>query len=1398
MEQEAVKRHSTASDKFLAKIRLPVIGILSALLALGVYYFFFVQRSYTYLSGRDFRFLAAIGTQLRSSLETRGKQIQSLAQEKKLPDKLKKEKQSLIEEFARGFEDVEIIKKDSKDEPPIFILQRNGGKVLVDVCDTASKPTGGTCLQGTLKLQTIAEPLFRPRKAFDTLLLANARGDVIYRRGTQDLSITDLDSLLAKSGRSSGHEKGGTERANRLLPGSSGSYNVELNGLEYRLFVEPVRLPLQELGSSTPAGEAVWLVCGLIPRKEFVYKSLAVSSSLLSSLLGLILLAALSWPFLKLFLISKTQRVSLFDVLLLGICSLLGISVITLFLLDAVFFSRLKEISKEQLHLLTEKMESNVRSEIVAAYPVMTGLEKAIAPTANPEDDGTATSLLKRYPDLFFSNYPLAQQFTLIDQDGKQIYKGTVNSRRPFRILVKERDYFKQSLNNNTWDLNDLDDGKDRSRPRQPFYIEPVVGRTSGTPVAILAKPVDKPVDRKFESTAKVASLTIPMVSLINPVLPPGVKFAVVDNGDENGRVLFHSEPERMLNEDFLVETDQDRRLRSAIFARRAETLSTRYWGEEYTASIAPIRGLPWTIVTLQDMKVLRAVNIDWISTTLLLILLYTGAVVLALIAIALAKPSYRADWIWPDPDRHHDYRILARAYALLLGGFALALLSFRNSAQLIGLSFLLPALAVLMTYLRLRKKASGRRLISSILWLLLLLVAAFLFQGTFDQGPSGILQAPVFLLVSLSLLTANGDLSRMRRWLADPRDAAGTTPEPPPAVIAPPVWKPSVATSYCLGGVLLLLLTSVLPTTGFFKVAYNLHSTSFLRHGQLRMAMSLKQREAQARQMISRVSMEEKEKKERDWTDCLRRQRLAMGGLPATRSCPWASKAGGLDLYTNVFYGTKVALLPFNPAWHHSCEAAADREIFPELIEGLLPRYSEAAAEMRELLHSSSSDCMWFWENASEYTFQSRDYPGGIHLSSLGSPSDSASTTAGKPVAKVPVYLSSMIATFPPFYLFLLVLLCGLVSLVALLVRFVARRVFLIDLLEPLWLNAQETGPATIGRNLFLIGKDRNWKEEVKKSRFYWMHFKDLEDPEKGWPACRAELMESDRVILVEGFEYKLRDPELNRKKLLFLEEIAEMPERTVVVTSTISPARLFFRGIPRLNEADASLGSLSMIERWRNLLSMFTVYEEDLLDILRRVEDSSEIKSEALKVECGLNPHLLSIAQELDRYVEHLNREQILEELGERAEGYYQALWASCSSEEQVVLEHLAEEGLVNEKSRRVLRRLMARGFVRRGPNFRLMNETFRRFVASSNRKREVLVLESEAAPSAWDRLRAPLFVGLAASLIFFLTTQQELLDGLAASVTGLTAGLPAIVKLFDFFGSGRAGSPRLPGTK
>jgi len=115
------------------------------------------------------------------------------------------------------------------------------------------------------------------------------------------------------------------------------------------------------------------------------------------------------------------------------------------------------------------------------------------------------------------------------------------------------------------------------------------------------------------------------------------------------------------------------------------------------------------------------------------------------------------------------------------------------------------------------------------------------------------------------------------------------------------------------------------------------------------------------------------------------------------------------------------------------------------------------------------------------------------------------------------------------------------------------------------------------------------------------------------------------------------------------------------------------------------------------------------------------------------------------------------------------------------------LAQTGLVNNKTRKHVRRLLARGHLRRDPQLRVMNESFRRFVLGQFTTSKLAAeMEHNLASDAWSRFRVPLFAGVAIVMLFFFMTQRQMFDSSIALVTGLAASLPAFVKMVSGLGN------------
>ncbi|MDQ3283343.1 MAG: hypothetical protein M3Q69_18240, partial [Acidobacteriota bacterium] len=292
-----------------------------------------------------------------------------------------------------------------------------------------------------------------------------------------------------------------------------------------------------------------------------------------------------------------------------------------------------------------------------------------------------------------------------------------------------------------------------------------------------------------------------------------------------------------------------------------------------------------------------------------------------------------------------------------------------------------------------------------------------------------------------------------------------------------------------------------------------------------------------------------------------------------------------------------------------------------------------------------------------------------------------------------------------------------------------------------------------------------------------------------------RVDRAPARKGILIPDLDYGTGDRAVTELKLRLLESALHIHARNVIAVTTLSPWVLL----------DAAAQSPELEERWRKVLSTFTVRDvhppEAAPLVLVRNEGRVVVAQEKLRAgttgalarivngspehaamlleqeTASQGPFLSKLGEELMRH--HLRgREEIYDEVGERAAMYYANVWATCTREEKCVLHHIAADGFANPNDRRTIRRLLARGLVRRDPNFKLMNETFRRFVVADERRGEVRE-GADVRESAWDKIQKPLFVVLVVAGSFFFFTQRELFDASFAVVSGIVAGVPTVMR-------------------
>lgn len=1161
-----------------------------------------------------------------------------------------------------------------------------------------------------------------------------------------------------------------------------------------------------------------WMIAGLVGRTRFMTDATSISTSLVALISALLILAACCLPFLKIVLLNESQPVTRTDVALIILSVLLGSGLATIVFVDSIAYKRLSADADDQQRAYASDMTTRLYRGVDKMINVADGLQRwsvdfikqrwaegqkdlASVPDVNEQLDE------HDYPDVY--QYPWFSSFAWIDSNGRHVFRGAMKGGAPPLLNVSGRAYF-QNVIDHPFEWHTADQKNPVTRK---VYFESVRTMTTGRPETVIAVPVDRlevvkrlhpeypaPLARALAPyIPPVFSVTFRFIEFSASASPPAMSFAIIDDA---GNVLYHSDQRRIGLENVYAETDNARRLRAAVLARHDEFVDTAYWGEDQRILVTPLRDMPWTLLTFRNKRLLRTVNLEMILITVLLLgmnLLFWATIFLL---VGLFRPQYRAAWLWPHQSNAVRWRRLLIILSITIAA-ALLVLFFYDLPARLAIGFVAPVQVVLASYLVL--SVPPRRytyLILGAFWLFA--TGVLIWLASFEElqhemlfGTGAFARLPVIVLICAAAVLV----------------AVPVNPKPVS-------WR-SFVREYTVCGVLAVLLVGVLPATSFFHTAHRIKMESLIKYGQLVLAERIEQR-------LDDLAHE-------SWSSHPEESIACWFYVPY--------------FYDSVFQPAQCStpdcktFQPFTPAQPkaHSPAQELPRDTtvwksahnrVAELIDEILPQYSDDSLAMRDLYHGGASDGAWQWRQNDRVLAFIRPFVrmgeasrGRLFNDVSGrmivitsrlprllpadmSPQDAIGPYGGpRPVTHVensmPRFTSSGAAVAGAI---------GLLLLAAHIVRVIGRRIFVYDLRPPEWLTLMSPPLRDpVADNLFIVrSATRAVGDIVERRGSHVVLFSQIEK-DKAWQTALYEIdsVPAGRMIICEDFESVMTSSNTSAKALSFLEKLVQLPNRTVIVVSSISPSLVPVSGSSSARWTELMTSFITIDERqllplpvllppaprllaevtpkflseeyWENDWALFVTR----LKAFRRHLASYALRMDAdtwLKQEAGTHNHLAVLVNEIKPET-GATVDEIADEFSERATSYYTALWRGCSPSEKLLLHQIAQYGFVNGTNRRLLRRLMARGLVRREADIRLFNDSFRCFVLT---RHEDVAEEMMAAEEhgAWDRLRVPLLVVFLASTAFFFATQKDLVNATSAILTGLAAGLPALLKLVGLF--------------
>jgi len=1172
------------------------------------------------------------------------------------------------------------------------------------------------------------------------------------------------------------------------LTTGTGHMTVSLNGADYVLFTQPYtfsRKPASVHGIKSNE----WVVCGLVSASRFRYDVSAVSASLILIAIAIALLALCCWPYLRIALIHPSQPLMITDVVLIIICTIVGAAVITLALLDAFAYLGITQTADEQLQKFSEKVNEDFAGDVSRAMTLLSKAEeltRADAVKAVKDDQPVQTLPKSLMANPAAGVYPYIDSISWIDEEGKQQVRFGRTPSPPKDVST--RTYFNLAKQERTWALP--------GSPQAPYVLEWVRSKATGEVRAVLAKKTEEAkawdstyhADEKGRPPFSVIALATNLIDISEAINPPGAEMAIID---ENGEVVYHSDTQRIGYENFFTETDQNRNLRSAVVARRAGHVDATYWGDDQSMYVRPLTGSAWTLVTFRAKRLTRVLNVEATLLTLSLLLLSATPYFLVYLAVLLLKPRYRAPRLWPDPTRQGDYLRLCVILAAMVLLFWLNNYALAPWASFSGI-VIIPLLAMVTTYLVLHRTGAPRRFaIGTAVWIIVsaTLVAHMLaaevhterFSAPLAPLVKGILVLATLGVAALTFVLLGGGWERSGRL----RHALRRVQR-----------RYGYATLYRLCGVLLIIIGVVIPVVGSFTISRHVEVELLVKYTQLRAAASLEQR-----------------------IDHL----VTMNALPP--DVPPATKQ---QAFSDLFLPKTVDIL-FGSTWHlaptpkgdpvtpppHATDWCTDADdeknwTIAAWAADWLPTLYDDSVAIRPLFAGGATDKLWQWcrwvpPSGGEWSEERpiklvRKVHFDTDVASFFWTGEELKRITQRIVILSLVPRASFLGSDWRRLLLIITLALPLLALFWYAADFVAKRVLLIDVQEPDWLARKPLSP-TLGEHIFLVRRDRDLASLTKGLAFVDVSFASL-DSNDNWSAVLEILdsTEAGRNVRVIDFEYGINDGAINAKKLDWLERLLMLSDRTVIVSSAVSPSYIPTTPPPAGDDPAAYFG------RWTTLLQCFVTVTAEELDLrheewerrnaLRTVSVATLAEPKTwLQRETSHNAFLRHLDNKLEMEADlhrtlnerdsDTDRRRLLDEIGERAETYFAGLWSSCRQDEKLLLYQLAHNGLANGRNRRTLRRLIARGLVRRNPNLELFSESFRLYVLeAAERENIVMIARENRGASTWDSLRVPFFVIIISFLLLLFATQKDMLTTTTALATALTTGLPVLMKLIGAF--------------
>jgi len=440
-----------------------------------------------------------------------------------------------------------------------------------------------------------------------------------------------------------------------------GTRSIIIGDIDYKMFYLPFVADSQGM-----------VVCGFLKKSTYSTKLHEIPASFVYIFVILFLALLVALPVLRFFFMSHGEEVKFPDLFMFVFSLLTGSTLITLVIIQFMILRGGEIRAQANLDTLSNQIQSAFLQELGKAYNQLSRMDSLLImrdSTLTEQVKGTNFKQVKitndRLDTAQFLNF---DRVAWSDKSGQQILKAEFNNDALYTD-IKNRQYFKAFKSNETYRVPNC--------PDSVFGIEPLYNWVNGAFRTVISK-------RSYYPGIYIAALSCDLRSVSQTILPAGYKFCIID---AHGDVQYHSDSARNLHEYFIDYLETPEIVKGAINSRQKMSSNDEgLYGKNHCLNIAPVKDLPFYLVTFYDKSYIVSTNMRILIFALTLCFVsfitylslwyfmlwrpYQGLSV-------LQNPVNFSNWVIPKPEMLYVYRsfiILLLLYTAILTGLTIML----------------------------------------------------------------------------------------------------------------------------------------------------------------------------------------------------------------------------------------------------------------------------------------------------------------------------------------------------------------------------------------------------------------------------------------------------------------------------------------------------------------------------------------------------------------------------------------------------------------------------------------------------------------------------------------------------------------------------------------------------